>query len=180
MNARYSPIDDVHTLAKARELVEQITEDHFDLRLQWLEQHRWAVAPVLGEQFEPETARMLVETIATLGVSRYVGAAVDREITEHVCPAYWLDLSPESLLDVAEEEYVGLSYLLSTLDGRFGVLVADEYRLYAGPRGFVEQAIGRTIEKSCEELLAEWADCPSACRLQKAFEEMVKRYEPFR
>ena len=178
MNHRYLRAVDESRFDVARKRMHMMLSGEIDFNLAWLRGQGWVVAPVMWDE---ETHRgMEAQAIQDLGVQTGLGMPTSPNITKAVCPAWEFRVSEEALEELADD-YAGLQYLVSSFDAKFGILVTDEYTLYAGPCSFVEQVIGEPIERAYDKFVDQ-PDTPlgSFGSIRAFAKRVAERYRGFR
>jgi hypothetical protein len=173
-----SPIKEPLELDEALSLIEEVAERPGDLKLGWLINHGWAAVPAEGAMhFNEQDAHRISDAMIWIGCFEII--AVATEPLENTTLCYRVPTSKEGLLEFSWE--CGSFYFVLVPRNRdFAIMcTADDYYLVAGPRSFVEQAVGCELKEARERFLKFAKDESWPEPVRQHFLSVARRYETF-
>ncbi len=134
-------ITDRSDLRQAGEIRRRIADGQADLAAAWLaETHAKVLAEESGRHLEPDEASSLAGTYLSAGVATLLAVVTDSLVAEEI--AYALQASVDDL-NALSRELAGINFLLTDFDASRCVLfTTDDFKLVAGPLGFVGSFVG--------------------------------------
>lgn len=146
-------VTDSKEASELRRFSECVIDDWRWLSIDYSRDRGWVIVPVeSGNHFLPDEAKLIADAISTLGALDLFGVEVegrnDREAIVYRVPPTQKCLMEFSDLTANE------NYLLIPEPKHFLIFCSawDNYQI-AGPRSFVEKALGKSIESAREEFL---------------------------
>jgi len=140
----FQPAIDQPLIDRLVGLIAPLFDEPWHLRGETLARRSWVAVPVeKGRHIEPEDTPRIATAIA-----QYTSAACYALATEPLGAgptAYEVPATEDGLLDFSHE-CAGLNFILVPADLTFALLfTSEDYKLYAGPRHFVESVLGASI-----------------------------------
>ncbi len=168
----FRPVTDQKLINRLETSIVPLLDGPWHLRGEALMQRLWTAVPVeKGRHVEPENAERLASAIRHAKPTPCY--AVATEPTGAQPRAYEVVASESGLLDFSHE-CAGLNFILVPMDLAFALLfTSEDYNVYAGPRRFVEVALGTSIPKA-RAAFHQYADDPW---WKGRLLEVHKRYE---
>ena len=173
-----TPIEEPSGVDEAFSLIEAVVEKPGDLKLEWLIKHRWAAVPSEGAMhFNEQDAQRMSDAMFWIGCFECL--AVATEPLENTTLCYRVPTTKDGLLDFSWE--CGSFYFVLVPRNRdFAVLcTADDYYVVAGPRRFVEQAVGCELRVARERFAKFAKDASWPEPIRQHLLSVAKRYEAF-
>lgn len=154
----FHPMTDQQLIDRLVGLVAPLFDQPWDLRGETLVRKSWVAVPVEnGHYVELEDAPLIAAAIR-----RHTSAPCYALATEPLANgpiAYEVPATEDGLLDFSHE-CGGLNFILVPADLTFALLfTSEDYKLYAGPRNFVESVLGTSIA-AAREAFQIYADDP--------------------
>ncbi|MBI4305529.1 MAG: hypothetical protein HY678_04340 [Chloroflexi bacterium] len=136
---------------------------------EWARSRGFVVIPVPGQELEAISLGQLSRAIQQMGIDEVLavhsGRPPTKEELEHserarkvwpdaiYVPTFFvLSASPEDIYDVVYKEHASFEHFLTDRDVRFAILLThDETSLVAGPKEFVEAALGKTLTEAWKD-----------------------------
>ena len=157
--AGLQPVDDAEILRWARSLLSEVVDAPSHLRQEWLHDKAWAVVPVeSAKHFDDADAARIADASLSMGNGDCLAIAVEPLENQTLC--YKVTVSSAGLADFSWE-CGSFAYLLVPKDCGWCLLCNFAlYYLVAGPRQFVEHAIGCSIKEGRKKFI----DFANECR----------------
>ena len=173
-----TPIKEPSELDKAFSLIEELVQQLGDLKLGWLINHGWAAVPTEGAMhFNEKDAQRLSDAMIWIGCFECLAVATEPLQETTLC--YRVPTTKEGLLEFSWE--CGSFYFILVPRNRdFAVVcTADDYYVVAGPRSFVEQAVGCELKEARKRFLKFAKDESWPESVREHFLLVARRYEAF-
>lgn len=159
-----------------------VLEEHL-LSPRWLIEQGWVAVPVEQKPYDEEIAR-ICKAIRALSINRCV-VAVNESLPSiqsfqvaGIPLAYEFEVGEEALWEVNAVPEMA-HYVIFPEDRAFAILQGRLCYIVAGPRTFVEDAVGGSIERA-------WDEIDAACRAELAADQVegqvlrrvIREYRP--
>jgi hypothetical protein len=118
--------------------------DSLLLSMPWLEDHSWAAVPKpLDDESDSQRNARIASVIATSGHSEIFAICLSSEdVARGFAKHYRVAATPDALSALMKARAYVIRYALVPDNQSFAILFCDEVYLAAGPRTFVEEALG--------------------------------------
>jgi hypothetical protein len=158
-----SDIEEIHdasVVLRWRERITPILDDLWALNLDWVRVQRWTVVPThRGRHFEADEAARTALAVQHLGAGQIYAICTDGP---GVCN-YFILLPTSAGLTAFDRQGAGRNFLLTSEDLSYVILcTSEDYNLYAGPQGFVEECLGTDVQ-TARQRFREGATDPWGC-----------------
>jgi hypothetical protein len=168
----FRPVTDPKLIDRLEKSIAALLDGPWNFRAEALAERAWTAVPVeKGHHIEPEDAERLAAAIRQETSAPCY--AVSTEPTGDQPRAYEVAASEEGLLGFSHE-CAGLNFILVPLELTFALLfTSEDYNVHAGPRRFVEAALGTSLPEA-RAAFHQYADDPW---WEDRMLEVHKRYE---
>lgn len=173
-------ISDPAIISKLENTVGSIIESHLHFRLEWIEFNNWAVVPVeKGPHFNEREAEWFVEAANLLDCKECFAIMTEPGHSD-IPSCYQVPVSQEAVLEFGFAAAT-LNFIVISEDYSFAILsTSEDYKLVAGPKAFVQKAVGSSIPTARSMFLNYYADDPmSPPKVREFLISVAKRYEPY-
>src|SRR5437867_7254049 len=146
------PIHDRTEISTYHALVAEITDQVYQLRVEWARAHGWKIVPAEdAAHFSPQEVNGLVAALNDAGFRECI--AVATEPIDKLPSCYRVAVSVPDLREFNRECGV-FRYLLTTQNRDWAISCNEWFNLFAGPPRLVEKMLGKPIDQAHKDFLA--------------------------